>query len=83
MKTQALRQVLAKLDADAAICDARRDEEKSRAKERIFSLRGKGQRWNPKAQRPEPWGLANTRLLPGASMRVFPLSNWTEIDVWE
>jgi len=83
MKTQALRQVLAKLDANAAIGGARRDEEKSRAKERIFSLRGKGQRWNPKAQRPEPWGLANTRLLLGETMRVFPLSNWTEIDVWE
>jgi sulfate adenylyltransferase subunit 2 len=83
MKTQALRQVLAKLGADAAIGGARRDEERSRAKERIFSVRGKGQRWNPKAQRPEPWGLANTRLLPGESMRVFPLSNWTEIDVWE
>jgi sulfate adenylyltransferase subunit 2 len=83
MKTQALRQVLAKLDADAAIGGARRDEEKSRAKERIFSVRGKGQRWNPRAQRPEPWGLANTRLAPGESMRVFPLSNWTEIDVWE
>jgi sulfate adenylyltransferase subunit 2 len=82
MKTEALRQVLTKLDADAAIGGARRDEEKSRAKERIFSAR-KGQRWDPKAQRPEPWGLANTRLLPGESMRVFPLSNWTEIDVWE
>jgi sulfate adenylyltransferase subunit 2 len=83
MKTQALRQILAELGADAAIGGARRDEEKSRAKERIFSVRGKGQRWNPKAQPPEPWGLANTRLLPGESMRVFPLSNWTEIDVWE
>jgi sulfate adenylyltransferase subunit 2 len=83
MKTQALRQVLAKLGADAAIGGARRDEEKSRAKERIFSARGKGQRWDPKAQRPEPWGLANTRLMPGESMRIFPLSNWTEIDVWE
>jgi sulfate adenylyltransferase subunit 2 len=83
MKTQALRQVLAKLSADAAIGGARRDEERSRAKERIFSARGKGQRWDPKAQRPEPWGLANTRLMPGESMRVFPLSNWTEIDVWE
>jgi sulfate adenylyltransferase subunit 2 len=83
MKTQALRQVLAKLNADAAIGGARRDEERSRAKERIFSVRGKGQRWNPKEQRPEPWGLANTRLAPGESMRVFPLSDWTEIDVWE
>jgi sulfate adenylyltransferase subunit 2 len=83
MKTQALRQILAKLDADAAIGGARRDEEKSRSKERIFSVRGKDQHWNPKAQRPEPWGLANTRLMPGESMRVFPLSNWTEIDIWE
>ena len=82
MKTQALRQLLAKLSADAAIGGARRDEEKSRAKERAFSVR-KGQRWDPKAQRPEPWGLANTRLSPGETMRVFPLSNWTEIDVWE
>jgi len=82
MKTQALRQLLAKLGADAAIGGARRDEEKSRAKERTFSVR-KGQRWDPKAQRPEPWGLANTRLSPGETMRVFPLSNWTEIDVWE
>jgi len=83
MKTQALRQVLAKLDADAAIGGARRDEERSRAKEHIFSVRGKGQRWDPKAQRPEPWGLANTRLSPGETMRIFPLSNWTEINVWE
>jgi len=82
MKTQALRQLLAKLGADAAIGGARRDEEKSRAKERTFSVR-KGQRWDPKAQRPEPWGLANTRLAAGETMRVFPLSNWTEIDVWE
>jgi len=82
MKTQALRQLLAKLSADAAIGGARRDEEKSRAKERAFSVR-KGQRWDPKAQRPEPWGLANTRLAAGETMRVFPLSNWTEIDVWE
>jgi sulfate adenylyltransferase subunit 2 len=83
MKTQALRQVLGRLDADAAIGGARRDEERSRAKERIFSVRARGQRWDPKAQRPEPWNLANTRLMPGESMRVFPLSNWTELDVWE
>ena len=83
MKTQALLQVLGKLDADAAIGGARRDEERSRAKERIFSARAKGQRWDPKAQRPEPWGLANTRLGADETMRVFPLSNWTEIDVWE
>jgi sulfate adenylyltransferase subunit 2 len=83
MKTQALRQILGRLDADAAIGGARRDEEKSRSKERIFSARARGQRWDPKAQRPEPWNLANTRLMPGESMRVFPLSNWTELDVWE
>ena len=82
MKTQALRQILGRLDADAAIGGARRDEERSRSKERIFSARGRGQRWDPKAQRPEPWNLANTRLMPEESMRVFPLSNWTELDVW-
>jgi sulfate adenylyltransferase subunit 2 len=83
MKTQALRQILATLGSDAAIGGARRDEEKSRSKERIFSVRGRGQRWDPKTQRPEPWNLANTRLMPGESMRVFPLSNWTELDIWE
>jgi len=82
MKTVALRQVLDRLGADAAIGGARRDEEKSRAKERIFSVRAPGHRWDPKMQRPEPWGLANTRLLEGETMRVFPLSNWTEHDVW-
>jgi sulfate adenylyltransferase subunit 2 len=75
--------VLGRLGSDAAIGGARRDEERSRAKERIYSARARGQRWDPKAQRPEPWNLANTRLMPGESMRVFPLSNWTEIDVWE
>ena len=83
MKTQALRQALAKSEVDAAIGGARRDEERSRAKERIFSLRGAGQSWNPRAQRPELWNTYNTRLAPGESMRVFPLSNWTERDVWE
>src|SRR5262249_7676743 len=83
MKTQALRQVLTRLGVDAAVGGARRDEEKSRAKERIFSARARGHRWDPKAQRPEPWGIANTRLASGASMRVFPLSNWMELDVWE
>ncbi|MBM3083833.1 sulfate adenylyltransferase subunit CysD [Chelatococcus daeguensis] len=82
MKTVALRQILDRLGADAAIGGARRDEEKSRAKERIFSVRAPGHRWDPKMQRPEPWGLANTRLLEGETMRVFPLSNWTEHDVW-
>lgn len=83
MKTQALRQALAKYEVDAAIGGARRDEERSRAKERIFSLRGTGQTWNPRAQRPELWNSYNTCLAPGESMRVFPLSNWTEHDVWE
>ncbi|MFD2263856.1 sulfate adenylyltransferase subunit CysD [Lacibacterium aquatile] len=82
MKTRALRQALDMLKTDAAIGGARRDEERSRAKERIFSVRSRGHRWDPKAQRPEPWGVANTRLSPGETMRVFPLSNWTERDVW-
>jgi sulfate adenylyltransferase subunit 2 len=82
MKTRALRQALDMLKTDAAIGGARRDEERSRAKERLFSVRSAGHRWDPKAQRPEPWGLANTRLSPGETMRVFPLSNWTERDVW-
>jgi sulfate adenylyltransferase subunit 2 len=82
MKTEALRQALAAHRFDAAIGGARRDEEKSRAKERIFSLRGPGQRWDPKNQRPEFWRLYNGRISPGQSMRVFPLSNWTELDVW-
>lgn len=82
MKTQGLRQALARWGFAAAIGGARRDEEKSRAKERVFSIRSKNQRWDPKAQRPEFWSLYNTRLGPGETMRVFPLSNWTERDVW-
>jgi sulfate adenylyltransferase subunit 2 len=82
MKTQALRQALDKGRYDAAIGGARRDEEKSRAKERIFSHRSKNHVWDPKNQRPELWALYNTRINPGESMRVFPLSNWTETDIW-
>lgn len=83
MKTQALRQALDHHGFDAAIGGARRDEEKSRAKERIFSHRSIAHRWDPKNQRPELWSLYNTLLAPGESMRVFPLSNWTELDIWE
>jgi sulfate adenylyltransferase subunit 2 len=83
MKTQALRQALDAHGFDAAIGGARRDEEKSRAKERIFSLRSAGHRWDPKRQRPEVWNLYNARHGPGESLRVFPLSNWTELDVWQ
>jgi sulfate adenylyltransferase subunit 2 len=83
MKTQALRQALDLHRFDAAIGGARRDEEKSRAKERIFSHRSAAHRWDPKNQRPELWSLYNTLLAPGESMRVFPLSNWTELDIWE
>jgi len=82
MKTEALKQALDLYGFDAAIGGARRDEEKSRAKERIFSLRAPQHRWDPRRQRPEPWRLYNTRLAPGESVRVFPLSNWTELDVW-
>jgi sulfate adenylyltransferase subunit 2 len=82
MKTQGLKQALARHGFDAAIGGARRDEEKSRAKERVFSFRSAQQRWDPKAQRPELWNLYNTRLGQGESLRVFPLSNWTELDVW-
>jgi sulfate adenylyltransferase subunit 2 len=82
MKTQALRQALNIGKYDAAIGGARRDEEKSRAKERIFSHRNVNHAWDPKNQRPELWRVFNTRLAPGESMRVFPLSNWTELDIW-
>jgi sulfate adenylyltransferase subunit 2 len=82
MKTQGLKQALDLHRFDAAFGGARRDEEKSRAKERIFSLRSPEHRWDPKRQRPEPWQLFNTRKSPGESFRVFPLSNWTEADVW-
>jgi sulfate adenylyltransferase subunit 2 len=82
MKTEALKQALDRHGFTAALGGARRDEEKSRAKERIFSLRGAGHVWDPRRQRPELWHLYNTRLRPGESMRVFPLSNWTELDVW-
>ena len=83
MKTEALRQALDAGKFDAAIGGARRDEEKSRAKERIFSHRTAAHVWDPRNQRPELWNLFNTQLGPGESMRVFPLSNWTELDVWE
>lgn len=83
MKTEALRQALAKYGFDAAFGGARRDEEKSRAKERIFSFRNNQQGWDPKKQRPEMWKIYNTRIKEGESIRVFPLSNWTEMDVWQ
>jgi len=83
MKTEALRQALDRHGFDAAIAGARRDEERSRAKERIFSLRAPGHAWDPRRQRPELWNVFNARLGPGETMRVFPLSNWTELDVWE
>ncbi|MFD2646508.1 sulfate adenylyltransferase subunit CysD [Devosia albogilva] len=82
MKTAALRQALSAGQYDAAIGGARRDEEKSRAKERVFSHRNASHAWDPKNQRPELWRLFNTRLNPGESLRVFPISNWTELDVW-
>jgi sulfate adenylyltransferase subunit 2 len=82
MKTEALRQAIDQGGFDAAFGGARRDEEKSRAKERIFSHRSTAHAWDPRHQRPELWRLFNTRLHPGETMRVFPLSNWTEIDVW-
>ncbi|MFL4982699.1 MAG: sulfate adenylyltransferase subunit CysD [Xanthobacteraceae bacterium] len=83
MKTQGLKQALAKWSFDAAFGGARRDEEKSRAKERIFSFRSAEHRWDPKQQRPELWHLYNARKHKGESIRVFPLSNWTELDVWQ
>lgn len=83
MKTDALKQALDKHGFDAAFGGARRDEEKSRAKERIFSFRTSTHGWDPKMQRPELWRLFNTRIAPGESIRVFPLSNWTEADIWQ
>jgi sulfate adenylyltransferase subunit 2 len=83
MKTQALKQALDKYAFDAAFGGARRDEEKSRAKERVFSFRSAQHRWDPKRQRPELWKTYNTRINQGESLRVFPLSNWTELDVWQ
>lgn len=83
MKTDALKQALDKYGFDAAFGGARRDEEKSRAKERIFSFRDSRHRWDPKNQRPELWSLYNTRKSKGESIRVFPLSNWTELDIWQ
>ncbi len=83
MKTQALKQALNKYKFDAAFGGARRDEEKSRAKERIFSFRNQHHHWDPKNQRPELWNLFNTKIGKGESVRIFPLSNWTEIDVWQ
>ena len=82
-KTEGLKQALDKYGFDAAFGGARRDEEKSRAKERIFSFRNSQHHWDPKNQRPELWSLYNTRKAAGESMRVFPLSNWTEIDIWQ
>jgi sulfate adenylyltransferase subunit 2 len=83
MKTEGLKQALDKYKFDAAFGGARRDEEKSRAKERIFSFRTATHRWDPKNQRPELWNLYNARVKPGESIRAFPLSNWTELDVWQ
>lgn len=83
MKTEALKQALDKYKFDAAFGGARRDEEKSRAKERIFSFRTASHRWDPKNQRPELWNLYNARVQQGESIRAFPLSNWTELDVWQ
>jgi len=82
MKTQALKQALTAGQYDCALGGARRDEEKSRSKERVFSFRDRNHRWDPKNQRPELWNLWNTRIGPGESVRAFPISNWTELDVW-
>lgn len=82
MKTEGLKQALDKYEFDAVIGGARRDEEKSRAKERIFSFRDKNHRWDPKNQRPELWNIFNAKIKKGESVRVFPLSNWTEMDIW-
>jgi sulfate adenylyltransferase subunit 2 len=83
MKTDALKQALNKYGFDAAFGGARRDEEKSRAKERVYSFRDKNHRWDPKAQRPELWNIYNSKVNKGESIRVFPLSNWTELDIWQ
>jgi sulfate adenylyltransferase subunit 2 len=83
MKTEGLKQALNKYGFDAAFGGARRDEEKSRAKERVYSFRDKNHRWDPKNQRPELWSLYNARINKGESIRVFPLSNWTELDIWQ
>lgn len=83
MKTQGLKQALNKYKFDAVFGGARRDEEKSRAKERIYSFRDKNHRWDPKNQRPELWNIYNSRVHKGESIRVFPLSNWTELDIWQ
>jgi sulfate adenylyltransferase subunit 2 len=83
MKTEALKQALDKYRFDAAVGGARRDEEKSRAKERVFSFRNTAHGWDPKSQRPELWRVYNTRINKGESIRVFPLSNWTELDIWQ
>ena len=83
MKTDGLKQALDKYNFDAAFGGGRRDEEKSRSKERVFSFRNKNHSWNPKNQRPELWDIYNTKILDGESIRVFPLSNWTEKDIWE
>ena len=83
MKTQGLKQALDQYKFDAAFGGARRDEEKSRAKERVFSFRDQNHRWDPKNQRPELWNVYNTRIDKGESIRVFPLSNWTELDIWQ
>ena len=83
MKTQALKQALDARGFDVVFGGARRDEEKSRAKERVFSFRAPGHRWDPKAQRPELWNLYNTRIARNETIRVFPISNWTELDIWQ
>lgn len=83
MKTEGLKQALNKYKFDAAFGGARRDEEKSRAKERIFSFRSENHRWDPKNQRPELWNVFNARVKPGESIRAFPISNWTELDIWQ
>ena len=83
MKTQGLKQMLDQYKFDAVFGGARRDEEKSRAKERIYSFRDENHRWDPKKQRPELWNIYNGRHKKGESIRVFPLSNWTELDIWQ